>query len=81
MKTTIDIADALLEQARQQARRRGTTVRALVEQGLRAVLTEEAGAPAFSLRKATFAGQGLQPEAAGADWVRLRDMAYEGRGA
>jgi Bacterial antitoxin of type II TA system, VapB len=35
MKTTIDIADALLEEARQAAEASRTTLRALVEAGLR----------------------------------------------
>jgi hypothetical protein len=81
MKTTIDIADALLEQARLQAQRQGTTVRALVEQGLRTVLAEQDSAPAFKLRRASFAGAGLSSEFAGADWARLLELAYEGRGA
>ena len=81
MKTTIDIADALLEQARIQAQRQGTTVRALVEQGLRTVLAEQDSAPAFKLRRASFAGAGLNSEFAGADWARLLELAYEGRGA
>lgn len=81
MKTTIDIADALLEQARLQAQRQGTTVRALVEQGLRTVLAEQGNAPAFKLRKASFAGAGLSSELEGADWARLRELAYEGHGA
>ena len=81
MKTTIDIADALLEQARLQAQRQGTTVRALVEQGLRTVLAEQDSAPAFKLRRASFAGAGLNSEFAGADWARLLVLAYEGRGA
>jgi hypothetical protein len=38
VKTTIEIADALLDAARTQARERGTTLRAIVEEGLRAVL-------------------------------------------
>lgn len=81
MKTTIDISDALLEEARKLAAREGTTVKALVEQGLRRVVSERRrGGGAFRLRKATFKGNGLQPGADGADWERIRTLAYEGRG-
>jgi hypothetical protein len=35
MRTTIRLDDGLLEQAREEARRRGETLTALIEQGLR----------------------------------------------
>ena len=38
MKTTIDIADGLLDQARERARAEGRTLRAVIEEGLRRVL-------------------------------------------
>ena len=80
MKTTVEISDALLQEARNVAAREGTTVRAMVEQGLRQVLTQRKTAKAFRLRKATFKGEGLQPGVSGASWERIREMAYEGRG-
>ena len=79
MKTTVDIPDSILEEARKLAAREGSTVRALVEQGLRRLISERKRTGAFRLRKATFKGEGLQPGAAGASWERIRDMAYEGR--
>ena len=55
MKTTVEIADPLLEHAKLEARRRGTTVRALIEEGLRIVL--EPTRPAnFTLRPAAVSG-------------------------
>ncbi len=80
MKTTVDIPDALLAEARKLAARQGTTVRALIEQGLRRIIGERKHAGTFRLRKATYKGDGLQPGVAAASWERIRDMAYEERG-
>ena len=78
MKTTVEISDSLLREARKLARREGMTLRALVEQGLRCMLTEKK--PAFRLRDASFGGRGLRSELRDAGWDQLRDMIYEGRG-
>jgi predicted DNA-binding ribbon-helix-helix protein len=80
MKTTIDIPDPVLDEARKLAEREGTTVKALVERGLRRVLTDDRKRSAFTLRKASFKGKGLRPELENASWDRLRELAYEGRG-
>ena len=79
MKTTIEIADSLLDKARVVAAREKTTVRALVEAGLRHQLKVLQSRQAFRLRDASFKGRGLQ-DGAPTEWERLRDLAYEGRG-
>ena len=81
MKTTIDIAEPLLIRAKQVAATEGVTLRELVEDGLRQVLEQHEQRETFRLRRATFRGQGLQPDVAAGSWQRLRDLAYEGRGA
>jgi hypothetical protein len=81
MKTTVEIPKSLLEETRKVASRERTTVRALIEEGLRRIITERKKKRRFRLRRATFKGNGLQPQVAGASWERIRDMAYEGRGA
>jgi hypothetical protein len=81
MKTTVEISDSLLEEARKVAARDGTTLKVLIEHGLRKVVAERRQrVGAFRLRKASFKGKGLQPGLAGASWERLREMAYEARG-
>lgn len=77
MKTTIEISDPLLEKARKLASREGTTLRALVERGLRHVVTEKKAKP-FELRDGSFKGNGLHPDRAGASWEKIRDLAYDG---
>ena len=79
MKTTIEIADALLREARKLAAREGVTLRALVERGLHRVLAE-AKRPPFRMRDGSFKGNGLQPEVRHMSWEQLLDMSYEGRG-
>jgi hypothetical protein len=80
MKTTVEISDALAQQARALAAREKTTLRALIEAGLRHVLRERRQKRRFELRDASFRGNGLQPEFREGDWQRIRDAAYEGRG-
>ncbi len=74
MKTTIKIADALMREAKRVAARDGTTVRALIEQGLRRELSERGRTPVFRLRHVTVRGDGLQP---GVSWERLAELANE----
>ncbi len=80
MKTTVEISDALLQQARHLAANQHTTLRALIEQGLTRVLADQQAGTEFKLRRATFRGHGLQQQAQTADWERIREMAYEGHG-
>lgn len=80
MKTTLEISDPLLEEAKRVARREKTTIRALVEAGLRSVLRERRRRSRFHLRDAAFGGEGLSPEFANADWNRIREAAYEDHG-
>ena len=77
MKTTIEISDAILERAKAVAAREGTTVRALVEDGLRQVLRQRRGAERFKLRDASVGGSGLTPEFQSAGWDEIREAVYE----
>jgi hypothetical protein len=80
MKTTVEIPDPLAEEAKAVARREKTTLRALIEAGLRQVLRDRRRRSRFQLRDASFGGRGLQPEFRDGDWQRIREAAYEGRG-
>jgi hypothetical protein len=65
MKTTIEISDRLLRQARKLAEREGVTLRALVERGLRRVVAETRPGAPFKLRRASFKGTGLKADLRG----------------
>ena len=80
MKTTIEISDSLLDEAKKLAAKEGTTVRAFVEQGLRKVVAERKSRGVFGLRKAAFKGKGIQPGMEDATWERIRETIYQERG-
>ena len=80
MKITVQIPDSLFEEARKLAHRERTTLKALIQDGLRRVIAERKRRGRFKLRKATFKGTGLQPQLAGASWEKIRELSYEGRG-
>ena len=81
MKTTIDIADDLLRQAKQVSRERCVTLRELVSEGLWYVIEKNEAKPAFHAQAVTFGGKGLAPEFRQASWGAIRDAAYEGHGS
>ena len=81
MKTTIQIPDSLLKEAKKLANEKHTTLKAVIEEGLRRILSERKKRHGgFRLRRATFKGNGLQPNLAGVAWNHIRDLSYEGRG-
>ncbi len=80
MKTTVEISDSLLREARKLAAREGVTFRARVERGLHRVVAETKQQAPFKLRRASFKGKGRQPQLHEASWERLRDLVYDGRG-
>jgi len=80
MKTTIDISDSLLQEAKKLSAQRQITLRSLVEQGLREIISRQKSDQKFKLRKASFKGNSLQDEFRGESWQKIRTAAYEGRG-
>lgn len=81
MKTTVEISDSLLREARKLAARDGVTLRTLIERGLHRVLAETKQAPRFKLRRASFKGEGLVAELRDTSWNKLQALSYGDRGA
>jgi hypothetical protein len=81
MKTTVEIPDQLLRDAKRVALRERTTVRALIERGLRAVVEGRRPSQQFRLRAAAFDGDGLVAGRSLRDWDAIRDLSYSERGA
>lgn len=80
MKTTIDIPTPLLEQAKTVAAEEGTTLKRLVEEGLRLVVERYSQPAGFKLRSAGYRGEGVQPGVELECWDQLRGLIYQGRG-
>lgn len=78
MKTTVNLPDELMRQARELARREQTTVTELIETGLRTIVARRSGEPPFRLADASVDGRGLQPAFRGATWEQMRDAIYPG---
>lgn len=81
MKTTIELPDELLDRARHLARQEGTTLRAVLEEGLhRALRARQPGRRSEPFRIQPFDGDGLTPEFESAGWARIRDEIHRDRG-
>ena len=81
MKTTIDIAEPLLTQAKKLAAERQTTLKAIVEESLRRTLAEEnRPRQRAAVKTLVFTGRGLRPGLSWDDWAVIRALSYEGRG-
>lgn len=81
MKTTVQIPDPLVTRAKAIARREGTTLAALVEEGLRTVVKarDQRRSERFELRDASVSGEGVNPDF-DLGWDAVRGAIYEGRG-
>lgn len=75
MKTTVNLPNELMSEAQDLARRQSTTVKELIETGLRQVIAERGREPDFSLEDRSVDGNGLQPEFQGG-WESIRDAIY-----
>lgn len=78
MRTTINLDDALLTEAKRRAAERGTTLTKLIEDSLRAALSQRQEAVDEPFRTVTFRGGGLMPGADLDDNAALRDLLDDG---
>jgi hypothetical protein len=81
MKTTIELPDSLVKQARQVARAEGSTLRALVEEGLQHALRVRSRRERKSLDFPVYGGSGLTDAFSDARWADIRDAVYRGWGS
>jgi Arc/MetJ family transcription regulator len=76
MKTTVHITDALLKEAQTIAARDGTTLKELVDEGLRKVIKERKEAKPFKLEDGSVHGEGLSPEFRDATFEEILAASY-----
>lgn len=82
MKTTIEIADSLLAEAKRLMVRERRTLRSLIEEALRLLLKARRGSKRkpYTYKPVLFRGEGLQPGIDPGNWEQIADLIYRGRG-
>jgi hypothetical protein len=81
MRTSIDIPEPLLRRARAMARRRKTTLKSVLLEGLRLALEGEAASREdYVLPDESFGEGGVNRGGDMGDWEHIRDLVYQGRG-
>lgn len=78
MKTTIEIDDHLLAQMKALARKRGITLRRLLEEFARQGLSRPAPTRRYVMRDLSFRGKGLKPGIDLDDRAQMRSLLYPG---
>lgn len=76
-KTTVEIRGPLFDAAREVALEEGTSLRALIEEGLELAIEKRRRQKPFRLRKASFKGKGVREGVREGEWD---EVIYEGRG-
>jgi hypothetical protein len=79
VKTTVEIADSLLERAKRYGRRTGRPVRALIEEGLRLVLREELEREPYRMPDCSVGDPTQRDPLEELSWQDLREHIYGGR--
>jgi hypothetical protein len=75
MKTTIELPDALAQEAKALAHVQGVTLRELVVEGLRSELDRRSRSNTrVDFQFPTFGGDGLRP---GVEWADLVELSYD----
>jgi hypothetical protein len=76
MKTSIEISDSILTQAKKLAGEQNLTLRSLIEEGLLKVIKERSEKGSVRVTPVVFDGNGLATEFQGASWERIREAAH-----
>lgn len=76
MKTTIEIDEPLLREAKEVAARSGTTLRELMQRGLRDVIAAERKPKPFTLDIKPFYGTGVRPGYENLTRDKINEIAY-----
>ena len=76
MKTTLEIQDELLRRAKLHARKKGRTLRSVVEEGLRAALADEPIKNTYRLPDMRVGDPNAEFPLEKYSWEELRDIIY-----
>ena len=80
MKTTLDINDELVTRAKHRARESGRPLRALVEEGLRRVLSDDTEHRPYRLPDLSVGDPAARDPLESYSWQDLRELIYSDRG-
>lgn len=81
MKTTVEISDDLFVRTREVAKREGTTLRNLIEEGLRVTLARREHKTSYRWPDLSVGGKGLASGSEEGNWEAIQGRIYSGRGA